>query len=280
MRHHRPVNILLMSSLTVDDAEKGTVGHEFEPITLALPLGRSTPSRYTRHPVTHSNFKFDPIALKRPPQVAHHLLRLSKELPPLPTPRPRARRTKVSRWTKFELWWSTYRSLPLPWVLVDSTHFCANRKFFAFVLTLNLVGLFLAVIGKWSYPRHYTGAFVLGNLQVAILVRNELFVRFLYLFVNTVFAKVSIISVHGCPSADALLNIPVASSLVPSSMYFHIAASGWHPFWMCYLGIYMAHFSYGFNFPRPQTKLRFRINHGSVHPILDMRVCTICSPLV
>jgi hypothetical protein len=32
----------------------------------------------------------------------------------------------------------------------------------------------------------------LGNLNVAILVRNELFGRFLYWFVNACFAKVSI----------------------------------------------------------------------------------------
>lgn len=32
----------------------------------------------------------------------------------------------------------------------------------------------------------------LGNLYIAILMRNELFGRFLYLFVNTCFAKVTI----------------------------------------------------------------------------------------
>jgi hypothetical protein len=57
-------------------------------------------------------------------------------------------------------------------------------------VTLNLAGLLLAATGKWQYPRQYTGAFVLGNLQVAILMRNELFGRFLYLIVNTLFAKV------------------------------------------------------------------------------------------
>lgn len=41
-----------------------------------------------------------------------------------------------------------------------------------------------------KYPRNYTGAFILGNLLSAILVRNELFGRFLYLLVNTLFAKV------------------------------------------------------------------------------------------
>lgn len=63
-------------------------------------------------------------------------------------------------------------------------------KFFTLVLSVNLTGLILAIFDIWSYPRNYTGAFVLGNLLLAILMRNELFGRFLYLLVNTLFAKV------------------------------------------------------------------------------------------
>ena len=59
-------------------------------------------------------------------------------------------------------------------------------------MTLNAIGLLLAALDVWKYPRHYTGAFILGNLLTAILVRNELFGRFLYLIINTLFAKVSI----------------------------------------------------------------------------------------
>ncbi|KAJ6567117.1 hypothetical protein B0H19DRAFT_1374433 [Mycena capillaripes] len=77
----------------------------------------------------------------------------------------------ISRMIKFRLWFNTY------------------RKFFTLVVTLNMIGLLLAALGKWEYPRRYTGAFVLGNLQCAILMRNELFGRFLYLIVNTLFAK-------------------------------------------------------------------------------------------
>lgn len=58
-------------------------------------------------------------------------------------------------------------------------------------MALNLVGITLAIFNIWKYPQRYTGAFVLGNLLVAILMRNELFGRFLYLLVNTLFAKVS-----------------------------------------------------------------------------------------
>ena len=59
-------------------------------------------------------------------------------------------------------------------------------------MTLNLVALLLALLHVWEYPRRYTSAFVLGNLQAAILVRNELFGRLLYLVVNTLFAKVNL----------------------------------------------------------------------------------------
>lgn len=58
-------------------------------------------------------------------------------------------------------------------------------------MTFNLVGIGLAIANVWKYPRNYTGAFVLGNLLTAILMRNELFGRFLYLIINTLFAKVS-----------------------------------------------------------------------------------------
>jgi len=42
----------------------------------------------------------------------------------------------------------------------------------------------------WHYPKKYTGGLVLGNLLAAIMMRNELFGRLLYLIVNTCFAKV------------------------------------------------------------------------------------------
>ncbi|KIM83722.1 hypothetical protein PILCRDRAFT_69274 [Piloderma croceum F 1598] len=77
----------------------------------------------------------------------------------------------VGRFIRFTLWFNTY------------------RKFFVLTVTLNLIGLLLAATSVWTYPRQYTGAFALGNLLVAILMRNELFGRFLYLIVNTLFAK-------------------------------------------------------------------------------------------
>jgi hypothetical protein len=64
------------------------------------------------------------------------------------------------------------------------------RKFLTIIVTLNLVGLILAIKDLWQYPWGYSSPLCLGNLLVAILVRNELFGRVVYLFVNKLFAKV------------------------------------------------------------------------------------------
>jgi hypothetical protein len=65
------------------------------------------------------------------------------------------------------------------------------RKLFTFVFTFNVVGLCLAASGHFPYAVRRTGAMALGNLSFAILMRNELFGRFLYLVVTTCFAKVT-----------------------------------------------------------------------------------------
>ena len=65
-----------------------------------------------------------------------------------------------------------------------------SSKFYALVTIINGVGLLLAALNIWTYPRRYTGAFILGNLLFAILMRNELFSRILYAVVNFLFAKV------------------------------------------------------------------------------------------
>ncbi|XP_006461238.1 hypothetical protein AGABI2DRAFT_204879 [Agaricus bisporus var. bisporus H97] len=82
-----------------------------------------------------------------------------------------SKKKQTSRCIQFGLWFNTYRS------------------FFIFVLTVNTLGILLAGVKIWTYPRKYTGAFVVGNLFTAILMRNELFGRILYLIVNTLFAK-------------------------------------------------------------------------------------------
>lgn len=70
---------------------------------------------------------------------------------------------QISRWILFELWFNVY------------------RRFFTFVVLFNIVGIVLAATGNFEYAENHLGALVLGNLLMAILMRNELFVRFLYL---------------------------------------------------------------------------------------------------
>jgi len=70
---------------------------------------------------------------------------------------------KASRCILFSLWFNTY------------------RMFFVFVTLLNLAGIILSILGRFPYAESHLGALVLGNLLCAIMVRNELFLRFLYL---------------------------------------------------------------------------------------------------
>ena len=58
------------------------------------------------------------------------------------------------------------------------------------VFITNIIMLGFAASGHWHYARKYGGAMAVGNFNVAVLVRNEIFGRCLYLFVNTCFAKV------------------------------------------------------------------------------------------
>ena len=70
---------------------------------------------------------------------------------------------------------------------------------------MNMIGLVLAASGHWGYPRRYSGAFVVGNFSVAILMRNELFGRILYLTVNTLFAKVALSYFHPLRCTDLII---------------------------------------------------------------------------
>ncbi|KAG1841358.1 hypothetical protein C8R48DRAFT_781426 [Suillus tomentosus] len=78
---------------------------------------------------------------------------------------------KTPLWVLWIIWYNSY------------------RRFFTVVFTVNFIGLGFAIAGKWPYAAKYPGALVVGNLNVSVLVRNEIFGRCLYLFVNTFFAK-------------------------------------------------------------------------------------------
>ena len=84
--------------------------------------------------------------------------------PAPPAPRQQgAPKKKVSHWILFQLWYNTY------------------RKLFTLVTFLNALGVLLAGLGKFPYADKHSGALVLGNLLAAVLFRNELFLRSLYL---------------------------------------------------------------------------------------------------
>jgi hypothetical protein len=76
--------------------------------------------------------------------------------------KPAQPKQRISRWMLFQLWFNTY------------------RKFFTFITLLNLTGIIMAALDRFPYAEKHLGALVLGNLLSAILMRNELFLRFLY----------------------------------------------------------------------------------------------------
>lgn len=79
------------------------------------------------------------------------------------TKKPDRPKPKISRWVLFNLWFNTY------------------KKFFTFVTLLNLAGIIMAALGRFPYAENHLGALVLGNLLMAVLMRNELFLRCLYI---------------------------------------------------------------------------------------------------
>ncbi|KAH7359288.1 hypothetical protein B0T11DRAFT_244541 [Plectosphaerella cucumerina] len=102
-----------------------------------------------------------------------------------PAPKKPLPRRKISKWIKFQLWFNTY------------------RKFFVLITALNLVGIVMAALGRFEYAQDHLGALVLGNLLAAVMFRNELFLRFLY-----------IIAIYGLRSwAPLMVKIGVTSIL-------------------------------------------------------------------
>ncbi|KAF5357357.1 hypothetical protein D9758_005881 [Tetrapyrgos nigripes] len=137
---------------TYDDAEKGT--QEITPPPLTY-LPTVYPEISEKKPIDTLMSLEDKKEVAAPPV---------KKSPPKP-------KKKVSKWIRWVLWFNTY------------------RKFFTLTFTLNMVALALAASGHFPYAVKYNGAFVVGNFNFAILMRNEIFGRILYWFVNTFFAK-------------------------------------------------------------------------------------------
>ncbi|TCD60624.1 hypothetical protein EIP91_009770 [Steccherinum ochraceum] len=145
-----------LSTPIAEDPEKGTL----EVVLPTVPV-----LSQISHDATINN-------LSRPAADEKKVADLTALPALVPTTKPAAKpKRKISRWIRFQLWYNAY------------------RRFFTIVVLFNGIGLLLAAMNVWKYPRKYTGAFVLGNLLFAILMRNELFGRVLYLIVNKCFAK-------------------------------------------------------------------------------------------
>ncbi|KAH7104938.1 hypothetical protein BKA62DRAFT_430130 [Auriculariales sp. MPI-PUGE-AT-0066] len=179
-----------------DDAEKGLAD---VVIDMPQPPPRSVPpllspalsstSTAVATPITTPNFSPKPSFISSAGSLAvvpyaspsiESKVEATTPAPAAPVATPDAAKTKpaaqrpeskVSRIIRARLWFNAY------------------RKFFTFVLTFNVIGIALAAAGKFEYADHHIGALVLGNLLCAVLMRNEIFGRFLYLIVNTLFAK-------------------------------------------------------------------------------------------
>ncbi|KAF8314486.1 hypothetical protein DL93DRAFT_2080139 [Clavulina sp. PMI_390] len=79
--------------------------------------------------------------------------------------------SKPNRWIQLQWFMTTY------------------RKFFIFIVTLNLAAITSAATGHFLYGRTHSGAILLGNLLAAVLMRNEFFLRILYFLANHLLAK-------------------------------------------------------------------------------------------
>ncbi|RDB24296.1 hypothetical protein Hypma_008792 [Hypsizygus marmoreus] len=150
-------------SLPVADPEKGTL----EPLPLQESLckekdGSSVATVVDQLPILKSSGD---------KKASDDLATKGVVLPSRPTKPSAKPRKKASRRIRFLLWFNTY------------------RKFFCLTFGLNMIGLTLAASGHFPYAIKYSGAMVVANLNFAILMRNEVFGRLLYLFVNTCFAK-------------------------------------------------------------------------------------------
>ncbi|KAK3291011.1 uncharacterized protein B0H64DRAFT_349792 [Chaetomium fimeti] len=155
-----------VSSTAMDDAEKGIYDN-----TAALPVITTPPPAY--------------IDEKKAIQTVSTTDGTVTPPTPPAAPAKKPAKPKPSRWILFQLWFNTY------------------RKFFTFVTVLNLVGIAMAAADKWDYARDHLGALVLGNLLMAVLMRNEMFLRFLY-----------IISIYGLRSwAPVCIKVGVTSIL-------------------------------------------------------------------
>ncbi|KAH7889767.1 hypothetical protein F5I97DRAFT_1924289 [Phlebopus sp. FC_14] len=147
-----------MSKPAYSDAEKGTLEVRSPQLAANADLSKSE-----KKPVDLEVFPVQ--SLKKDAPVSPSNVAKPPPAPPKPT------KMKISKYVIFIIWYNSY------------------RRFFTVIFTLNFIALGFAAAGLWPYALKYPGALVVGNLNFAVLMRNEIFGRLLYLFVNTFFAK-------------------------------------------------------------------------------------------
>ncbi|KAG9318417.1 hypothetical protein JVU11DRAFT_508 [Chiua virens] len=147
-----------MSRPAHNDAEKGTLEVRSPQLAANPDLAKSEKKVADLEVFPVQSLKKDaPVS---PSNVA--------KVPPPPTPK---QKINITPYVHFIIWYNSY------------------RRFFTVVFILNFIGLGFAAAGLWPYALKYPGALVVGNLNFAVLMRNEIFGRLLYMFVNTCFAK-------------------------------------------------------------------------------------------
>ena len=156
------------SNDSLDDAEKGQYDNKTE-FTLPLPfayMGQQSKIYLTSQIATPISFYDSTTPFSSVPELllswpagsqATNTNRFEKTIK-----KSALSKKKPSRWVLFNLWFNTY------------------RKFFTLIILLNLAGIIMAALGRFTYAENHMGALVLGNLLCAILMRNELWMRFLY----------------------------------------------------------------------------------------------------
>jgi hypothetical protein len=143
------------ASLDVD-VEKG-----LSDVLESLPK-RPTPAYFETNPTTSVNTEGH-LPQTLPTRSEESMTALHNEVTKsIPRP-PSSANKATSHWMLFHLWFNTY------------------RKFFILCTSLNLAAMISAGLGRFPYAVEHSGAMVLGNLLFAVLVRNELFLRCLYL---------------------------------------------------------------------------------------------------
>jgi hypothetical protein len=130
------------------------------PITSPIHEGITPTSSVPVLPLRFTEFALPPLPSPARPLLYHPrpVVQDVKEDKPSKT----RTHPECSRWDLFCLWFNTY------------------RKFWTLVVLLNVAGIIMTALGRYSYAENHLGAMVLGNLLCAILMRNELFLRVLY----------------------------------------------------------------------------------------------------